>query len=287
VLTFPQTHQISYFTLNAASNSVSNAFIGCEGDAQLISASLRQGHKSEFITMNTALPEGNSLSFYEQLGPTTFIERTFRLPPPDYLLGASITDLNYDGFPDIIYVYRTGNTSITELGVAYGDSAYSMKHRIVSREFALPDVKQVFIWMVDFDGNGVIDFLIQVGDPVDYLMVAKGMGNGLFYDRKIITSGLPIDEWSNLQIVDVDGDGFPDIVIGSQKTGRVEWFHNRGNCNFDAEQILTTQPDLSFYALADVDADGIKDLLMTLGKRGVLKIINGKRLPFRSGANSK
>ena len=287
VITFPQTHQISYFTLNAASNSVSNAFIGCEGDAHLVSASLRQSHKSEFITMNTASPEGNSLSFYEQLGPTTFIERTFRLPPPDYLLGASITDLNHDGYPDIVYVYRTGDTSMAELGVAYGDSAYSMKHRIVSREFALPDVKQVFIWMVDFDSNGVIDFLVQVGDPIDYLMVAKGMGNGLFYDRKIITSGLPVVEWSNLQIVDVDGDGLPDIVIGSQKTGRVVWFHNRGNCIFDTEQILVTQPDLSQYAIADVDGDGIKDLMMTLGKRGVLKIINGKRLPFRSGVNSK
>lgn len=32
VLTFPQTHQISYFTLDTANNSVSNAFIGCEGD---------------------------------------------------------------------------------------------------------------------------------------------------------------------------------------------------------------------------------------------------------------
>ncbi|MCX6120467.1 MAG: VCBS repeat-containing protein [Ignavibacteriales bacterium] len=285
VLTFPQTHQISYFTLDAANNSVSNAFIGCEGDAQLLSASINQNHQSEFVTWNTMSPEGNSLSFYEQLGPVTFIERTFRLLPPDFLLGASIADLNQDGFPGIIYAYRTGDTSLVELGVAYGDSAYSMKHRIVSREFALPDVKQVFIWLADFDNNGVLDFLMQAGSPVDYLMVAKGKGNGLFYDPKIITSGLPIEERSNLQIVDVDGDGFPDIVIGSQKLGRVDWFRNRGDCNFGADQTLATQPDLSHYAVADVDADGVKDLAMTLGKKGILKIINGKRLPFRSEIN--
>jgi hypothetical protein len=281
VLTFPQTHQISYFTLDAANNSVSNAYIGCEGDAQLISASINQNHQSEFVTLNTTSPEGNSLSFYEQLGSTTFIERTFRLPPPDYLLGASVADLNHDGYSGIIYVYRTGDTSMAELGVAYGDSAYSMKHRIVSREFALPDVKQVFIWLVDFDNNGVLDFLMQAGYPVDYLMVAKGKGDGLFYDPKIITSGLPIEERSNLQIVDVDGDGFPDIVIGSQKLGRVAWFRNRGDCNFDADQTLVAQLDLSNYAVADIDGDGTKDLIMTLGKKGVLKIINGKRLPFR------
>jgi hypothetical protein len=285
VLTFPQTHQISYFTLDAANNSVSNAFIGCEGDAQLLSASINQNHQSEFVTLNTTSPEGNSLSFYEQLGPITFIERTFRLLPPDFLLGASIADLNQDGFPGIIYVYRTGDSSIVELGVAYGDSAYSMKHRIVSREFALPDVKQVFIWLADFDNNGVLDFLMQAGSPVDYLMVAKGKGNGLFYDPKIVTSGLPIEERSNLQIVDVDGDGFPDIVIGSQKLGRVDWFRNRGDCNFGAVQTLAIQPDLSHYIVADVDADGVKDLAMTLRKKGVLKIINGKRLPFRFEIN--
>jgi hypothetical protein len=287
VLTFPQTHQISYFTLDAVNNSVSNAYIGCEGDEQLLSASMNQNHQSEFVTLNTSSPEGISLSFYEQLGAATFIERTFRLLPPDYLLGASVANLNQDGFPGIVYVYRTGDTSMVELGVAYGDSAYSMKRRIVSREFALPDVKQVFIWLVDFDNDGVLDFLMYAGSPVDYLMVAKGKGKGLFYDPKIITSGLPIEERSNLQIVDVDGDGFLDIVIGSQKFGRVAWFRNRGDCNFDVEQTLAAQPDLSHFALADVDADGIKDLVMTLEKKGILKIINGKRLPFRAEINTR
>lgn len=287
VLTFPQTHQISYFTLNTTTNSISNAFIGCEGNPQLMYASINQDHRSEFATLNTISQEGNSLSFFEQLGTTTFIERTFRLQPPDYLLGASIADLNHDGFPGIVYVYRTGDTSMAELGVAYGDSAYSMKHRIVSREFALPEVKQVFIWLVDFDHNGILDFLMQAGDPVDYLMVAKGKGNGLFLDPKIISSGLPIEERSNLQIVDVDGDGLSDIVIGSQKLGRVMWFRNRGECDFDAERTIAVQNDLSYFAISDIDADGIKDLLMTIGKKGILKIINGKRLPFQPGAYAR
>ena len=176
---------------------------------------------------------------------------------------------------------------MAELGVAYGDSAYSMKHRIVSREFALPDVKQVFIWLVDFDHNGVLDFLMQAGDPVDYLMVAKGKGNGLFLDPKVISSGLPIEERSDLQIVDIDGDGLPDIVIGSQKLGRVLWFRNRGECDFEPEQTLAVQNDMSRFAIADIDADGLKDLLMTIGKKGFLKIINGKHLPVRTGVYAR
>jgi hypothetical protein len=287
VLSFPSTDQISYFTLNTVNNSVSNAFIGCEGDPQVISASINRNRQSEFITLNTTSPEGNSLSFYQQLGSATFIERTFRLQPPDYLLGASIADLNHDGFPGIVYMYRTADTSMAELGVAYGDSMYSMKHRIVSREFALPDVKQVFMWLVDFDASGDLDVLLYAGDPVAYLMVARGKGNGLFFDPKIITSGLSLETRSNVQIVDVDGDGFPDIVIGSQNLGRVIWFRNRGDCNFEAEQTLAAQQNLNHFTVADVDADGVKDLLMTLGKKGILKIINGKRLPFRNESSAR
>ncbi len=115
---------------------------------------------------------------------------------------------------------------------------------------------------------------------MNYLLIAKGEGNGSFRDPKIITSGLSIEERSDLQIVNVNGDGLPDIVIGSQKLGRVAWFRNRSDCNFDAEQTLAIQHDLSHYAVGDIDADGIKDLVMTLGNMGVLKIINGKQLPF-------
>jgi hypothetical protein len=281
VLSFPQSHQISYFTVDTTNNSVSNAFIGSEGDAQLLKAILNNHNKAEFVTLNTTTSEGGSLSFYEQFGSTTFIERTFRLLPPDYLLGASVTDLNNDLFPDIVYAYRAGDTSVVELCVAFGDSTYSMKRRIVSRELALPEVKRVFIYLVDFDRDSIPDLLMQAGSPVEYLLVAKGKGEGQFFDPKIINSGLPVEERSDIQIVDVDGDSYSDIVVGSQHLGCVSWFRNYGDCSFDIEKTLSTEQGLSHYIITDINADGVIDLAMTLWKKGMLKIINGKRLPFR------
>jgi len=278
VLSFPQSHQISYFIIDSANNSVSNAFIGSEGDAQIVGTTLNDHGQAEFVTWNTTISEGNSLSFYEQLGSTTFIERTFRLSPPDDLLGVSVADLNSDRLPDIVYAYRTGDTSIVELGIAFGDSTYSMKRRIVSRELSLPDVKQIFIWLADFDADSVLDVLLQAGPPVDYLMVAKGKGDGLFYDPKIIASGFSMKDRSDAQIVDVDGDGLTDVVVGSQKLGQIIWYRNRGECNFDAGRVLVTESGFSHYVIADVDADGVNDLAMTLSKKGILKIINGKNL---------
>ena len=281
VFSFPRSQQLSFFTLDAANNSVSNAFIGSEGDAQFLSVSVNSHQQAEFSTINTTASEGSSLSFYEQLVSTTFIEQTFRLSPPDYLLGASVTDLNQDTFFDIVYAYRAGDTSLVEIGVAFGDSTYSLKRRIVSRGLALPDVKQVYIYLTDFDRDSVLDLLIQAGPPVQYLLIAQGKGEGLFYDPKIITSGLPIEERSDIQIIDVDGDQHDDIIVGSMKLGQIQWFRNRGACNFDPGRILTTESNLGHYVITDINGDGVNDLAMTMTKKGILKILNGRQFPFR------
>jgi hypothetical protein len=274
-------NQISYFTLDAANNYVSNAFIGSVGDPQFLEAHLSEHNQARFVMMNTTLSEGNRLSFYEQIGPVTFIERTFHLLPPNSLLGASIGDLNNDRLSDIVYVYRTGDTAAVELGVAFGDSSYSMKLRLVSKEFFFPEFSHAFLWLVDFDKDSKPDLLMHVGTPVDHLFVAKGRGDGLFYRPQRIASDLVIDERSSVQIVDVDGDKMADIVVGLKKPRRIILFRNQGECKFDNSRTLITEPGLSHYVVTDIDADGMNDLAMTLEKKGELKIVSGKRLQSR------
>jgi hypothetical protein len=282
VITFPQLQQISYFTLDANKNSITNTYVTAEGDVQFLLANLHQTGNAEFVTLNTTTTsEGSAISFFEQLGSTTFIERTFRLVPPDYLLGASVIDLNRDSLFDIVYTYRPGDTSQVELGVAFGDSSYSMKQRVISKDLALPNVKQTFLWFADFDKDSVLDLLMYAGSPVEYLCVARGQGEGLFYDPKIVGSGLSIRDRSDVQIVDVDGDTNYDVAVGLSHLDRVIWFRGLGDCNFVPEQQLVVEKGFSHYVVVDINADGLNDLAMTMGKRSVLKIINGKQLPFR------
>ncbi len=285
LFSFPQTRKISYFTLDAASNSVAQAFITSEGDAQFLATSINQAGRAEFVLFNAATsPEGNSLSFFDQLNATAFIERTFRLVSPNDLLGASVADINHDSLPDIIYAYRANDTSTVELGVAFGDSSFSMKRRIASKELGLPDVRNIFIWSADFDKDDTTDLLVYSGQPAKSLLVLRGKGEGLFYDPTVIGNNLTIEDRSCVQIVDVDGDGRPDIVLNAGNPSRVMWFQNLGDCRFTEGQLLASEEGMSHCVVADFNGDGINDLAMTFEKKGILKIINGKRFPFRTEA---
>ncbi len=52
ILSFPQSNQISYLVIDSANNSVSNAFIGNEGDAQIVDVTRNNRHQAEFVTWN-------------------------------------------------------------------------------------------------------------------------------------------------------------------------------------------------------------------------------------------
>lgn len=281
VFSFPQNQQISYFTFDANNNSISNAFIGCEGDAQLLIAPENSRHASEFVTLNSTNNGENSLSFYEQLVSNTFIERTFRLAAPDVLLGATVSDINNDQYQDILYIYRTGDTSNVELGIAYGDSSYSMKHRAISREFFLPNVSQIFLFLENFDSDSLKDILIQAGSPVEYIMIAQGKGEEIFLDPKIVASGIPMKDRSDLQIVDIDNDGMNDIILASQLEKQIIWFQNKGGYNFIRQDPLFSGSDFSHYIVGDFNGDKIGDLAMTFPRKGIIKIVNGKQFSFR------
>lgn len=282
VLSYSSSNQISFFTIDTTNSSVTNAFIGCEGDSRVIETKLTNSNPAKFITLNTITSEGRSLSFYDQLGPSTFIERTFRLSSPNELLSATVGDVNNDSLLDIIYAYRNADSAQVALGVSFGDSIYSMKRRIVSRELELQDVKQIMLWLSDFNNDGFCDILFYAGSPSNCLMVARGRGDGYFDDPQIAAKALQLFEPSDIQLVDLDRDGFTDIVVGTSHGGRVSWLKNNNDCMFAPERILYIEPQLRSYVIADIDADGKFDLAMTLSKQGVLKIINGKQLDLQS-----
>jgi hypothetical protein len=277
IIAYPQTKQISYIKVDNRNRSLSNASVVSEGASQIISAASVNG-TAEFVSLNTTDDSGSSLSFFDQLGGSSFIERTFRLSAPDFLLGATVADVNHDQYPDILFAYRTGDTAQVELGIAEGDSSFSFHQRSVLCGFSMPEVKTIYLWLAQFEYDTVPTIILYAGEPANEILTAKGNTDGTFADPKIIGHGIKLEDRSCLQLIDVDNDGKLDLVVGSSNIGGVVWFKGLGHGNFEGEQLLVREPRMSHFAVGDFDGDGLNDVAITLPREGVVEVINGKKL---------
>ena len=277
IVSYPQAKQISYIKVDNRNRSLSNASIRSEGASQIISETFSNG-MAEFVSLNTTSGAESSLSFFDQLSGSSFIERTFRLSAPDFLLGATVADFNHDQYSDILFAYRTGDTAQVELGVADGDSSFSFHQRAVLQDFSMPDVKSIYLWYAMFEHDSVADLILYAGEPVNEILIAKGDTSGTFSDPRIIATGMKLEDRSNLQLIDLDNDGKLDLVVGSSNLGGVVWFKGLGHGNFEGEQLLVREPRMSHFAIGDFDGDGLNDIAITLSNEGIVKIINGKVL---------
>lgn len=277
VVSYPQTSQLSYIKVDNRNRSLSNTSMMSEGASQIISETSSNG-LAEFVSLNMTGDAGCSVSFFNQLGLSSFLERTFRLSPPDYLLGAMVADVNHDRYSDIVFVYRTGDTAVVNLAVADGDSSFSFRQRALLREFPLPNVKSVYLWLVQFEYDSLPSIVFYADDPANEILISKSDTDGGFTEPKIIGTGIKLEDRSCLQFVDVDGDGKLDLVAGSRNLGGIFWFKGMGHGNFEGGQMLLREPRMSRFAIGDFDGDGLNDVALTLPREGIVKIVNGKKI---------
>ncbi len=121
--------------------------------------------------------------------------------------------------------------------------------------------------VLDFDRDGAEDLF--VGDGVRSILYA-GDGAGRFTDvtekagfANSAAEGIPA---TGLAAGDVDGDGFPDLVV-TNAFGPARLFRNRGDGTFEettAASGIAVPANARSAAFADVDADGDLDLFVAV-----------------------
>ena len=275
LVSYPDDQKLAFVSI-ASNGSLNEAIIPSEGKPEFLSVKNKALKNDNVIALNMQSPTtAASLSFYERLEPSEFIERTFRLSSPAVLLGAAVDDLNRDSLPDIVYAYRSTDTAAVELGVALGDSALSMLHRIVLLNFRPPETGKIDLWLAHFSRPDTLDLLFYAGAPFYQLWCARGKGDSVFTDPVLIVPHLILSDRSQLKIIDVDQDGRNDIVVLSEAEHAVVWFRAVGDCAFDGGTKLSDSYRDGHFAIGDVDGDGINDLVLTSPHGGFVKIVNG------------
>jgi hypothetical protein len=119
----------------------------------------------------------------------------------------------------------------------------------------------------DFDGDGRLDLAVATPGGIALL---RGDGSGRF----ALAANLEVEALSSFVAADVDGDGRDDLVIvppGQASGSMVSVRLSRGDFSFEPERTtVITDAYLGVEAVtaADVDGDGIVDLVVRPGKGG-------------------
>jgi hypothetical protein len=187
----------------------------------------------------------------------------------DYSIGAAtvdvvLADLNGDGKADIV----TGGGSSVNIYVRMnnGDGTFAAATSYVSGVSTLASA----LAAADFNNDGAVDIAVQNtnGNTVSVFM---NTGNGTLATKVDYSSS----DGYGLAVVDVNGDGYVDLVPGiySSPSAGFAILYNNGNGTFASRVIVST--GVAGYAMTagDLNNDGKPDVVTGALTNGAINVI--------------
>jgi RHS repeat-associated protein len=183
-----------------------------------------------------------------------------------------VADINGDGRADVATLRRENGERWLNGEQTYyydGNVALSNGNAIIGTSTVkteeTPDPGLTYINFIDVNGDGKADFvsiLDGLGDGVVKLSNGQGFITSSTWNFQVNVS--ISDSVRSIQMLDMNGDGLPDIVIVTLTGVKVHL--NTGNgfstaTHWTAGRFWYDLKDDNFYTFADVNGDGLPDLI--------------------------
>ena len=187
--------------------------------------------------------------------------------------GATIAtaDMDGDGIPDIVAL----ETDQSRVDIVHMD--IHGEFRLLPTQTFTDITGMTSVAIADVNGDGIQDVIVSDGSgSANGVRVLLNDGHGvLSADVSYASesgSGLgPV----SLIAVDLDGDGFPDLITANGRDGTVSVLLNQGDGSFAAAVSYPAGTDPVAVAVADVNGDGFPDLMVAdLGANSVQVLLN-------------
>ncbi|MCI0479844.1 VCBS repeat-containing protein, partial [Candidatus Uhrbacteria bacterium] len=165
-------------------------------------------------------------------------------------------DLNGDGRIDLVTANETANDLAVLLGS--GDGSFLVAQRPIVGE--MPTA----VALGDLNGDGRLDVAVTNSFPGEGVSILRGNGDGTFESESRLAV---IENAAGIVMNDFDGDGLLDIAttsdaVFSGAADAASVHINNGGGNFNLEQRFPVNNEPRDIVAADVDADGIPDLIV-------------------------
>ncbi|MBN1923730.1 MAG: VCBS repeat-containing protein [Nanoarchaeota archaeon] len=185
-------------------------------------------------------------------------------------------DIDYDGDLDIIQGEDEGIGTGACVYKWINDGSGSFTRTLLScvDHYASGSDKINSISFGDINGDGINDFVTThiTGDTSDYVDKWINDGSGSFTTSNI---GIDTDYALSSALLDADGDGDLDLLVGGGVTGSfISLWTNNGAGSFTKTSVGSASGPIYSFAVGDVDLDGDVDFLTGDFQQYVWKWIN-------------
>lgn len=192
----------------------------------------------------------NSVLIMENDGTGEFSKRTVSgLRRRNYTLG----DINADGVIEILNYDQLEITIKLYDGTSLPPTGNS--HRYIS---ALEKYDPKYIQFEDINGDGNQEIIIT-SDPPQIAWFGTNQEGAIdtinYFNRD------KLQQTFSLEVADLDGDGFKDIIFTTFNGGELGWYKNDGTTNFGEAQMIDTKTPCYSVIVRDMDNDQDLDIV--------------------------
>jgi hypothetical protein len=240
--------------------SVTAADVNGDGKPDLIVANYVDGTVS--VLLNTTPAPTTTFDGYSFSAAQAFAAGSY----PDSVTAA---DVNGDGKPDLIVVDNAGGIGSGNVSVLLNTTApgATVPSFATGQTFATGNGPN-WVTAADLNGDGLPDLIVAnySDNTVSVLLntTAPGATTPSFANQQTFATGsFPF----SVTAADVNGDGLPDLIVANQEGGVSVLLNTTApgatTPSFATQQTFAAGANPSSVAVADVNGDGLPDLIVT------------------------